>query len=401
MKIIHATNSLTRRGGGTAHVVWGLAIEHHKSYGSVQVFGLADPYDDEDWPTMRPANLPVHTYQRNGPLVFGWSASLNEALLAAGDTDILHQHGIWSMLSLSSHRWKRRYGNRQIVAVHGMLDEIRLLQSKRKKQLFGALIEKANLREADCLHALCLPEARSMRHFGLKNPIAVIPNGVRLEDYATLVNPLRFTEQFPKAKDRRLLLYMGRLHPLKGLFPMLESWKKSKRFRDEGWMLVIAGPDQMGTEEKLKRLSKELGLENDVLFTGALYGEMKSAVLAAASVFVLPSKTEGFAMSLPEAMACCLPLVITRACNFPEVAEHGAGWEGEPTVESLSELLEQSLSLTDDQLRKMGERGYDLVRREYTWEVIASKIACVYSWLLGGGDYPAKLMLDSTAPEIK
>jgi len=401
MKVVHATNHLTRTGGGTAHVVWGLAIEHQKCWELVRVLGLKDAYDSVDWPVNCLPDFAVHTHAQNGPFVLGWSSSLHHELLAAGDINVLHQHGIWSMLSYSCHEWKRRYDNKQVIAVHGMLDEARLQQSRWKKRLFGALIEKANLRDADCLHALCMPEALSMRHFGLKNPIMVIPNGVRLEDYAHLVNSARFAEQFPETKNRRLILFMGRLHPLKGLFPMLQAWKKVKRFRDEGWMLVVGGPDQAGTEEKLKHLTEELELKNDVLFTGVLYGEMKSAALAAASVFVLPSKTEGFAISLLEAMACCLPLIITRACNFPEVAKSGAGWEGEPTVDSLSELFEQSLSLTDDQLYKIGRCGYDLICQEYTWEIIAAKIARVYSWLLGASDYPADLMLDPTIPEIK
>jgi len=393
MRIVHATNSLTRSGGGTPHVVWGLALEQQAAGQDVSVLGLADEFDFQDWPQGW-NKADVRTYWRNKPQGIAWSLGLHRDLLSAefgGRADVLHQHGIWSMLSYSVSRWQRRWSRPAVIAAHGMLDGPRLIKSRWKKLLFTAFCEKANLRRAACLHALCRQEAESMRAYGLKNPIAVVPNGISLESYANLPSRDCFSERFPQCKNRPLVLYMGRITQLKGISPLLDAWRRLENRRRGGWMLVVAGPNQEGFADEMKAKSTALGLDRDVLFPGPLYGEAKREALAAANIFVLPSFTEGFAMSLLEAMACRLPLVITRQCNLDEVGTLGAGWVGEPEDKSLSEMLAAAASLGNAARRRIGNQGYSLVSRKYTWQRVSEQMLQVYRWLTVGGLEPSHL----------
>ena len=395
MRIIHATNSLTRTGGGTPYAVWGLAGVQQKAGHAVSVWGLSDPFDPQDWPPGRDPGMNVRSFDRNGPFSAGWSRRLHAALLdptVGGNVDVLHQHGIWSMLSHSVHQWRRRWMRPSVIAVHGMLDEPRLEHSRWKKRLFGLLCENNNLRAASCLHALCPAEASSMRNFGLKAPIAVIPNGISLEAYQDLPDPAHFAHRFPRCKDRPIVLYLGRITPLKGIAHLVDAWKRLERRRGDGWLLVVAGPNQLGFEDEMKQKVAALEMQDNVLFPGPLYGEAKREALSAASLFVLPSFTEGFAISLLEAMACRLPLVITRQCNFDEVEAEGAGWVGEPNVESMTDLLDLALSQSEDRRVAVGQRGYDLVQRKYTWPHIAQEMLLVYQWLLGASSAPPRLL---------
>jgi len=90
-------------------------------------------------------------------------------------------------------------------------------------------------------------------------------------------------------------------------------------------------------------------------------------------------------------MACKLPVVQTRQCNFDEVGSHGAGWVGKPTADSLADCLDASLSISASERKTIGQRGYDLVRRQYRWGLIAQKLERVYEWMLGGGLAPSNV----------
>jgi len=394
MRIVHATNSLARSGGGLPPVVWGLALQQHAARHHVTVMGLEDPHDDEDWPADRDPEMDVRTFPRTGPAKAAFSRGLHAALLdrsIGSDADVLHQHGLWTMLSHSVNRWRKRWRLPSVITPHGMLDQPRLKVSRWKKRLFALVWERRNLRSASCIHALCDAEAESIRRFGIDVPVFVIPNGIDVEDYAHLPDRTQFARRFPHCKDRRVVLYLGRIHPLKGLSPLLDAWKRLTTGRPDDWLLVVAGINQLGFEEEMKQKALATGLQERVLFAGPLYGRAKLEAFSAASVFVLPSFSEGFAVTVLEAMACKIPLVITRQCNFPQVATEGAGWVGRPNADSLAELLDAALSSSEWELKMAGRRGYDLVRREYTWEQVGRRMLDVYQWMLGGGSVPACL----------
>ena len=178
------------------------------------------------------------------------------------------------------------------------MDEWALANSRWKKVLAAMIFEKAVLRDAICLHALCEAEADSIRAYGLKQKIEIVPNGVVLPDLLTTGNTKN-----PEGKKK--LVFLGRIHPKKGLAGALRTWAHLKSEMGNakwgGWQFVIAGWDQGGHEGELKALCRELGLgyadkpnlDLDVVFFGPAFGEEKEKLLRSAAGFILPSLSEG------------------------------------------------------------------------------------------------------------
>jgi poly(glycerol-phosphate) alpha-glucosyltransferase len=191
---------------------------------------------------------------------------------------------------------------------------------------------------------------------------------------------------------KKALLYLGRLHPKKGLMNLLGSWsalgRRAPAAMDE-WSLIIAGWDQGGHERELKSRAKELGIDRHVVFAGPLFEEAKAGALQRADGFVLPSFSEGLPMAVLEAWSYGKPVLMTPACNLGEGVTAGAAIEVEPDENSLTEGLGALLSATDEQRADMGRRGLELVKRKFTWPQVAAEMHAVYRWLAGGGSPPA------------
>jgi len=177
-------------------------------------------------------------------------------------------------------------------------------------------------------------------------------------------------------QDHIVLLFLGRLHPIKGADLLLESFSKiGSQFPNA--VLVMAGPDEHGLQSQFKRRVQNAGLANRVLFPGMVSGRLKLDLLARADLFCLPSVAEGFSMAILEALASATPVMISPKCHFPEVANSGIGWIVERSVEkwahSLANVLREPFQLSD-----MGERALNSVKSSYTWEVVTTKLEKTY-----------------------
>jgi glycosyltransferase involved in cell wall biosynthesis len=138
--------------------------------------------------------------------------------------------------------------------------------------------------------------------------------------------------------------------------------------------LIIAGPDEGGYATVVDNTIQQLGLKDAVRRIGKVSHEAKVKLLKSADLFVLPSYSEGFTSAILEAMACELPVVATRTCNFPDITGAQAGWECEPTVDSLVEALKMALLATESERRQRGQNGFRLVGTHYTWPAIINHL---------------------------
>ena len=333
------------------------------------------------------------TRDRSG---FGFSPQLG-SLVWRSDADILHSHGLWMWSDRVAANVARAAGKPHVISPHGMLEPWAMANSALKKRAMWRLFQGRALHEAHCLHALCEAEMKEMRNLGLRNPIAVVPNGVNLAEFADLPAPDAFETAFPALKARRVLLFMARLHPKKGLVPLLQAWKNvAPTFAD--WTLVIAGPDEGGHRAELESLVAEHRLENAVLFAGMLDGATKKAALARAEAFVLPSFSEGFSIAILEAMACRLPILLTPGCHFFDAVKSGAALEARPDSDSLGESLRQLLGESDEARAQMGQRGRRLIEQKYTWERVATAWKELYAWCARPQTAPGESALAEPAP---
>ncbi|WP_340587889.1 glycosyltransferase [Erythrobacter alti] len=367
--------SMSRKAGGVS-VVLRRAVQGLAALGcKVKVYALRDEYSEADlaeWGDIAPVLLdPV------GSPSLGYAPGLAKRL---GDHDLLHQHGIWQGPSIAVNNWRRRTGKPVVISPHGMLDPWALANSGWKKRLAGAFYENANLRGAACLHALAEAEARAIRAAGFSNPVAQIPNGIDLPQAPC-----------PPAtgKGRKTLLFLGRLHPKKGLSELLTAWGMIATDDPDfvaRWRVVIAGWDDGGHADALKAQAEALPDAAEVEFTGALHGGQKHEALCTADAFVLPSHSEGLPIAVLEAWAYDTPAFITDACNLPEGFAHDAAIRVTTDPAELANVLRTRLE--DPELAEIARRARALVERKFTWDSVAQQYLTTYQWLLGHRDRP-------------
>ena len=295
--------------------------------------------------------------------------------------DGVHIHGLWDVTSVAASRAARRWNKPYVLSCHGMLEPWALNQGKLKKQIYSALIERDVVREASCLHALTEAEAAQYRTYtGTDTPAVVIPNGVSVPDD---LSPELCLEKYPELRDRRIVLFLARLHVKKGVDLLVHAWQRIIAKVPDA-MLVLAGPDSDGLSATLKDVAISEGIQDSVLFTGMLAAEMKWSALAAAECLILPSHSEGLSMSVLEAMGAGLPVVVTPQCNMPWIPEVGAGWLTDPTRDAIAETLVEVLSRTREANAGSGALARAFIRQNYSWSSVAERIAEVYEWCLGG-----------------
>ena len=390
MNILMVTASISRNAGGIFHSL--RSLSHHVAHACrVDVVALRDAFSAADAGVWRP--LVPELFERVGPRQWGYSPGL-KARIGRNGASVVHACGVWMYPSHAAAGACRRKGIPLVISPHGMLDPWALRNSAWKKKLAGRLYEKRNLRSAACIHALCESEYESIRAYGLTNPVAIIPNGIDLPPAGPKLPP-PWSDKI--ASGRKVTLFLGRIHPKKGLPNLIEAWARLKVRKATAagqWALAVAGWDQGGHEKELKRIVSEKGLGGDVLFLGPAFDDAKRACLQNADAFVLPSFSEGLPMSVLEAWSYGLPVVMTSQCNLPEGFAADAAVEVRPEADSIADGLERLLAMPDAERRRMGSNSRDLVASEFAWPRIAAQMIEVYKWVLGKGPQPDCVRLD-------
>jgi glycosyltransferase involved in cell wall biosynthesis len=153
-------------------------------------------------------------------------------------------------------------------------------------------------------------------------------------------------------------------------------------------LLIIAGPDELGHRAELEQLVEQLGIANWVRFVGPIFGPAKRDAFAAAEVFVLPSRTEGFGIAVAEALGAGVPVITTHGAPWPELETEQCGWWVPIDSAAMADALCGAVRLSAAELGAMGQRGQALISRRYTWSIVAQQSRQLYAWLLGSGDRP-------------
>ena len=292
------------------------------------------------------------------------------------EADVLHGHGLYVGTNYIFGREARRQGKLLVYHVHGMFEPYILRRSRWKKRLVHCVFEDANIGHVRLWRALTSAEADQIRACGHKAAIVVAPNGLNLSDYSRPGDGMTTVETplLPNlVKRNKRVLFLGRVHPKKGLDLLLPAWFRMGAQRKD-WELVIAGPDEQNYCRQIQKLAASLGIEGEILFTGTVTGSAKIALLYSADLFVLPSYSEGLPMSLLEAMACEVPVVATRACNCLEIYPAGAGWGCDATVDSVEVALRAAMQASENERGQRGRLGRQLVQRAYSWDQITRTI---------------------------
>ena len=300
-------------------------------------------------------------------------------LTAGKGVDVLHTHGMWEPMLPASAAVARQRGVPYVVTPHGMLDPYTLSIKRTKKRVALASTHRKYLQRAGFVHMLNRDEADLARPVLRGAPTQVIPNGIFIEEIERTPPKGTFRASRPELGERPYILFLSRLAHKKGLDYLADAFAKLQSIIADV-DLVVAGPDD-GQQRDFEQRVEAAGITDRVHVVGPLYGTDKLAALRDAEVFCLPSRQEGFSIAITEALALGLPVVVTRACHFPEVSEVGAGVETELDADEIAQALETVL--TDKALsQRMGEAGARLVRERFTWPKVAKRTLQLYEQVL-------------------
>ncbi len=285
--------------------------------------------------------------------------------------DLYHTNGLWMDINHATCAAARKFRKPCVVSSHGMLYPRALERSSWKKKLILFLGHRNDIASATCLHATCQKEMEFIRTFGYQGPIAVIPNPVAVPGYVT---------EIQRKNDRFRIGFLGRLHPYKNIDRLIKAWANAGD-TVKGGELVLLGDGAPEYVSELKRLVHESHVKN-VRFAGFLTGKEKFEALASLTALFLPSTSENFGMSVPEALLTKTPVMASLTTPWQELNTFRCGWWRTNDIESITQTIQEIASLTSGELQAMGERGQQLVLSRYSSKQVAHMTRQLYQYLL-------------------
>ena len=418
MKVLHVITGLKRNSGGPPRSSQGLVAAEYSAGIDAWIY----PFDGNDpW---------IEGVRKYVPV----KGDLRKADIAK--FDLVHIHGIWNLCLHKVALMCRKVKVPYIITTRGMLDPWPLAQKWLKKRIARFLYQDKDLKCASALHATAEREAQQLRDLGFKNPVVVIPNGVNLPKEEGVRG-----QGFGVRGQEGRVLFVGRMHPKKGVLELVEAWGRLLGNREEGrgkrengkWVVelvyTLKGEFEREYEAKVKARILELGMSyqdtdgsihkpeiekpsnSDVhlhllssshfIFTGALNDDEKWATYANADLFVLPSHDENFGIAVAEALWAGVPVITTKAAPWSEIEGEAAsdnsklstlnshlkcGWwidlpsksSNPSSWEALDDALIDAMSLSDEERAEMGKRGRALVKEKYTWKAVSLAMISEY-----------------------
>ncbi len=389
--LVHVTPTISRLGGGVAAYLRSFVQQCPKDDVQATIAALCDRYVQKDAADIQEAK--VFTGRYIGPRWLGYSPVLRRFLnQRIGEADIVHSHGLRMLPSYEARRLAVRRGVPLVISPHGQLDPWILGYGKLRKKIIGLLYENRNLQNAACIHVTSNQEARHVRAYGLRNPIAVVPIGLDAAEYPVDRDDGSVIERWPQLKGKKRLLFLSMIYRKKGLCRLAQAWGRLWR-RYPDWQLVIAGQELDDDRARAQQIITSTGAGGCTTFVGPVVGELKKQLLGASDLYVLPTEGENFGITIAEAMACGLPAIVSNTTPWGALARDGCGWWIDVGVEPLCTAMQQAMGLSDAQRQEMGRRGRRVIEENYAWPVIVRQMIEMYRWLLGRSDKPGFVYL--------
>jgi glycosyltransferase involved in cell wall biosynthesis len=386
MKILHVIPYMHPSAGGPPVVVENLAREsdrlgHHSRIISTRAYCG----NDADDLVKRINELVPATFFSQAEIfpVFNRTA-LSKIGVQVRAADIVHLHTLWNPLNVAVRQACLQLHRPYVLMPHGMLDPYSLSIGRLKKSIYMRTFEQRNIAGAERMIYTTPEEQRLASLSGLRLPKGeLVPLGANASCVRKEALRPQFFARFPHAAERRTLLFLGRLHPKKGLDRILNCLRSLQQ-SIPSVLLVIAGDGDAPYIRHLRQLVSDLSLDNHVLFAGRVDGELKWASFAAAELFLLPSRQENFAITVAEAMQMGVPVIITDKVNtWPYVKEARAGLVlDECDINALLPHAVEELLKDDTTRSEMGARGSRYARERLTWHASAQKLVACYNQVL-------------------
>jgi len=334
-------------------------------------------------------NIEIISSKYNGPKFLKYSNNFCKIITnEITNETILHTQSLWNYPPFCAFKLSKKYQLPLIMSIRGNLYDWNLKKSKWKKDLALNLFQMKMFKEASCLHATEENELKAIRNLGIKTPVALISNGIEIDEFENLPSKNEALINLGLDTTKRYVLFMSRIDTKKGLEYLVNSFIKSEKLFSD-WELLIAGPvyDQKYFE-LINSSIKNANVAAKVHYFGMVSGEKRLNLFAASELFVLPAHTENFGMVIGEAMAAKLPVITTTGTPWKVLNDKCAGWWVELDEKNITNTLNIAMSKNELELIEMGERGYEIIKCDFTWKEVSNKMKQVYSWVLGKSKKP-------------
>lgn len=300
--------------------------------------------------------------------------------------DIAHMHNFRSYQNNVTHNYAKRFNTPYILQAHGSV--LPAFGIQYLKKLYDLEWGYKILKDAIKVIALTETEAEQYKKMGVdENKIEIIPNGLDLSQYQKLPPKGSFKKKYGIEDNRKIVLYLARIHQNKGPDILVKAFAQLKKNVDlNNVVLVLAGPDD-GFLSTVKSLIAQVGLNKNILITGPVSEEDKIAAYVDADIYVLPSRYEPFGITILEAYACGIPVVAPRIEGPKELVVDGVtGILFDPcNVKHLGHTI--AVLLNDKRAREMGLRAKRYVEENYSIEKVVDKLEKLYETVVSGRAY--------------
>lgn len=295
------------------------------------------------------------------------------------DYDLVHITAVWNFPVLAGALISIIKKKPYIISPRGTIyKETIELKSTSIKKIYFNLFSKQYINKASAIHFTTKDEQEKVtKYLGITAPSFVIPNGIDISSIALSA------ESKARIIDKKYILILGRIDKKKGFDILIPAFANIiKKFND--LILVITGDHATSYTHAVKQMIEDMSLRtglninHNIIFTGQVTGDDKWALYKNALMFVLPSYSENFGMSVVEAMACGCPVVISDKVGiYKEVADNNAGVIVKTNPESVEEGILKLLN--DEKLREtISNNGKSMVEKFYDIDKVADEMIEVY-----------------------
>lgn len=324
MNILHVIPYLNPKQGGEVAMCTGLAEQCLRRGHTITIATTDNDYDGPYLTSLEEKGIKI--------VPFHCTVNLRDFLVSpqmkrwfdttVTDFDLIHIHAFRSYQCVVAYQYAMKYGIPYVVQAHGSV--LPFFQKHLLKQAYDLAWGRSVLRDASGLIAINEMEERQYLEMGVdQKQITIIPNALDIREYQTLPARGRFREKFGIPEDRKIILFLGRLHRIKGLNLLIDAFSDLAGDLEE-CLLVLVGPDG-GYRQSVQRQAAKAGLTDRVVFTGPLYGEDKLGAYVDADVYVLPSLYEIFSLTVLEACLCETPVIVTDRCGLSAFLRKNGG----------------------------------------------------------------------------
>jgi poly(glycerol-phosphate) alpha-glucosyltransferase len=378
-RVLHVIDSYRRRAGSAACLLHDLLGE--MSAHSIDWHVVTWQSDDGDGPTAE-----------NQVTVVGADSSANgagpnpsEVLRdAARSADVVHLHGLRSRLVRAAARAARRAGVPYVLSPHATLVPDPYEKRPLGERITNRFRDERLIRRAACLHACPQTEADLIRRNGWSPRIEIIPPGISPRRYGRKDAAKELLQDMPQLADQKCLLFLGRIHPIEGLGPLLRACETLVDKLD-GWHLVLAGPTPGAWREQIEAAVRRRGEQDRVSVIADPPYEKQLQLLARANLLVQPCLSLQVPAAALQGMSSTVPVIVSPHCQLPQVQDRRAGLVSKPNKRALVPALEQVLTASPQQWADMGANGRVLVAEEFNCQALAPRFAELYDSLEGAG----------------